>query len=67
MGKLWHVTWLAGPDHRGDYIVRCLDNEIAIRLCKQRMRATQIGEHAVQWYAVEITEQEGVLVEILDW
>lgn len=65
--KIFRVTWLAGPDHRGDYIVRCGDEQNAIRLCKQRMRAVQIGEHKVQWYAAELSQDEGVLVEILDW
>jgi hypothetical protein len=63
---IYHVWWVAGDD-TGHYVVRARSEELALKEVQSKYRATRIGRNTVIWHSLELTEEEGLLLEILDW
>lgn len=63
---IYHVWWVAG-DETGHYVVRKATEDEAIAEAQSKYRVTKIGKHTVIWHSLELTEEEGLLLEILDW
>jgi hypothetical protein len=64
--KLFHVWWVAGAE-TGHYVVRKANEEDALAEAQSKYRVTKIGRHTVIWHSEELSNAEGLLLEILDW
>lgn len=63
---MYHVWWVAG-DITGHYVVKSKSADLALAEAQGQYRVKRIGQYNVVWYCEQLTEEEGILLEIVDW
>lgn len=63
---LYHVWWVAGPE-TGHYVIKAKCEDDALAEARVKYRYTKVGKYTVIWHSEELSEEEGILLEILDW
>ncbi len=64
--RMFHVWWVAGHE-TGHYVVKKATEAEALAEAQSRYRVVKIGKNTVIWHCEELTQDEGILLEILDW